>query len=248
MKKIFILIILFLLLSNYIQAQVDESRPFLISKGNKILYGERVHINRYNRALETDIDKRLFNHKDLLFVNADNGFFVYTRGVRYFRAPYMAKRTIKGNLNLFESQIVYVESMHATSAEQSSLFNRKKYFNYFNSGYDNIQRANYKNLYPHMMKNSESLRYLEDYRKAHIAHHSLQVTTYAVYIGSFVLLTKGMDIALRDKDNLNTGKHIILPISILLAGVGVQITSNWFGEQKNLHMRNAFRTYNSNNN
>jgi len=237
-------ILTFLLLLGFtcsIYTQVDETRGFVFLRNGQVVYNEHFWM-RQGALINNATDRQNIKPKDIKFVNAENGFFAYTKGIRRWGAPHVAKRTISGQINLFESQIIYIEDGFYGSP--GSLFTKKKYYNYYNTAYSDIQRVSYKALYPSFSSNPESLAYLNRYRSAHIWQHTLNTTGYLMQVGAGVLILVNILPDLKNNSSTFSGSSFILPIGIALTGYGFSLTSNVFGAKKTEHLRRAFIKYN----
>ena len=240
MKKIIIAFLGISLLGQVLNAQeVDESLTFVYLPDNSVVYTENLWMSNGD-VIDKSNKKRLYSMYDTRFINAENGFFANTTKVSKRKVPDLAKRIIKGDLNLFESQLIYADRV----GTQGAILNPKKYYNYFNKGYEEVKRVSYKSLYPLMSKNTESLAYLDKYRSTQNTGRALYFAGYAAQMGGFYMLFKGMEVKMWNNSAFSTGKHIVLPLGIFLSGFGMQLANNWFNAKKNEYLQKSFMIYN----
>jgi len=223
-------------------AQVDESRTFMYLQNDSIVYVKDLRFEDGYFINKSD-NKKFHSKHEIRFVNAENGFFANVENVGSRRAPDLAKRTIKADINLFESQTIYVDNAYAPGATQGALFTKKKYYNYFNKGYEHLTRASYKTLYPIFSTNSESMVYLNKYRTANIYEHVFNIAQWGAYAGGFYLVFYSFQHNSKNGSNFSPARSLILPLVVLLPGYGMRMVSNWFGAKKNEHLHESFVIY-----
>ena len=238
MKKLVITFLSIFLLSQVSHAQIDESHTFVYLNNDKVDYSDSIWLLN-GEVIKKSNNRKFHKMEEIRFINAENGFFSNTLNIGSRRSPLLAKRTIKGDINLFESQTIYVENGYAPGAVQGGLFTKKKYYNYFNKGYETLKPVSYKALYPLFSKNHESMVYLDKYRSANIYEHAFIVAEWGFYASSVYLGIRSVN----NNSNSSLVKSSLLPFGALLTGYGMRLVSNWFGAKKNEHLHEAFINY-----
>ncbi len=242
MRKLVIIFLSIFLLSQVSHAQIDESHTFVYLNNDKVDYSDSIWLLN-GEVIKKSNNRKFHKIEEIRFINAENGFFSNTLNIGSRRSPLLAKRTIKGDINLFESQTIYVENGYAPGAVQGGLFTKKKYYNYFNKGYETLKPVSYKALYPLFSKNHESMVYLDKYRNANINEHIFNIGQWVVYAGSFYLVYNSFQHNSKRDANFSPARSLILPLVFLLPGYGMRLVSNWFGTKKNEHLHEAFINY-----
>lgn len=160
-------------------AQVQESKNFLYLYPDSIVYAQRVrlHYDPFN-TLVLRVDSRRVPLDRVKFFNNENGFFANTRKLDVFRRSTFAERVMDGKINLYQ-EIIYDPYYDDSGYINGYGYGRYGHRNYgygvarpqvnsrmyFNKGYGELQRVNYKNLMAGMADNPECLDMLAGYRR-----------------------------------------------------------------------------------
>ncbi|MDD3875332.1 MAG: hypothetical protein PHT69_01805 [Bacteroidales bacterium] len=246
MKKLLVIFTFFLLHGFIAMSQAVERETFVILNDGTIKYHDNIWLKNYG-VFSNSENKEIYPYDDFKFVYTENGFFANTSKVRKRKAPYIAKRTISGEVNMFESQIITVNSSYVSGASEGSLLRPKSYFNYYNTGVNDILPINYDNLNVLFSTNAESIDFLEQSRKAHSIGKTFRIASSAlIYTGSALFLYNMFLVRNRSFQTNQTDffKPFIFSVSIALTGSLVGLGKNVYYAKANEYLREAFITYN----
>lgn len=153
-------------------AQVQESKNFIYLFSDSIIYAEKVRM-RYDAFNYPVVraDARKFSTDQVKFFNNSNGFFANTRKLDILGRSGFAERVEEGKLNLFR-EVNYdpydYDEEYDWRYRRGYAYYRGTSMSsdmYFNKGYGNLKRLNYKNLKESMTDAPECMDMLAAYRK-----------------------------------------------------------------------------------
>jgi len=248
MKKIALFLAALMLHSIIALSQTDEKKTFVVLKDGSIKYHDNIWLKNYSVYSNTE-NKEIYPFNDFKFVNAENGFYANTSNVRNRKAPFIAKKTIDGEVNFFESQtiILYSNSTYTSGNTEGSLLRPKSYYNYYNTGFNDILPVSYDKLKVLFSSNIESVNILEKSRKDYSIGKTFNIASAAIQITGSALFIYNM-FQIRNstfpKDKKEFYKPFIVSASIVLTGSFVGFGKNVYYAKANESLREAFFSYN----
>ncbi|MEN8156438.1 MAG: hypothetical protein ABFS10_05780 [Bacteroidota bacterium] len=230
----------------FLYGQVDETRNFIYLYSDSVVYGEIIEFKTpFLGASHILVDSRKYSTELIKFYRNETGFYANTKEVYISLTPYFTQRIRSGRLNLFESDIVKYTSGHFSSStgHYTPGSSTRKIKNYYNKGYSNLKKANYKNLSLDLTDNPKSMLYLKKYKSATTGQTVLYLVGGAIAAGglaTLIIKTNDADFGSESGPNI-TSNFVVTGIGAGMVGVGYYISLN-----KPKHLRNAITVYNSN--
>jgi len=216
------------------EAQVNESQNFVYLYSDSVIYARNIRLRtNFVNSRQLRVDSKPTSLKQVKFFKNDEGFFANTSKLSGWGAKKgLAERVIEGRINLFQERTYRTffsggQYMHHNAVVDVRMF--------YNKGYDDLKKVNYKNLKVDMADNVESLDLLENYRKSVKTSKSLYITagaTAAAALISFIVNAKNNEKSLNanqfnnNPPSLNstrpnfTSSFVLLGISTGLAAGG----------------------------
>lgn len=210
-------------------AQVDESQDFVYLYSDSLLRAERV---TFRPGIIGDwqlrADSRKLNDRDVKFFNSKDGFFANTRKLHPLGYTEFAERVTKGNINLYQQTDYdnsFVRPGYRFADRRRSSVNGNLFYN---KGFGDVKRVNYRNLREDMSDNEQSIDVLAGYRKSLNTSRALYISAGVSALASIISFwtqTNSMDI---HKDANFTPGYV-------LVGAGLGLAIGGFG----VHMNGA---------
>lgn len=150
--------------------QADESRNFVLFHSDSILYAERVRLrpDMFNELVLRADTKRI-PLRNVKFFNSDDGFFATMRRLPGLGNEQLAERVIEGRINIFMERPYQYRDYRRPYRSKQRYRNNDSGVNlrmYFNKGYDDLKKVNYRNLNSAMADDPESIDLLRGYRQS----------------------------------------------------------------------------------
>jgi len=214
---------------------------FAYTYTNKIIHGRNVTYERPKFGLSyMHIDNKKIRSDNVKFYKNINGFYANSKSIYSIGSTIFAKRISDGKINLYEVELRKFNPTYYDPMTNSwgGGFNITRIRQYYNFRFDDIKKANYKNLSIELIDNPESVKYLNKYKQV----HNLENTFYIV--GGGVLLAGLVGII------FNTGKDSSEPTNLtgefiaIGAGVVTICIAYYIGLSKPKHLRRAVYIYN----
>ena len=161
-----------------------------------------------------------------------------TRNLNPSGTSVFVPRITKGNINLYERE-VYVQHSSPTGF---GFYGGKRIDNYYNIGFNELKKANYKNLNLDLADNPESMLHLNKYK-------SLRNTETGLYVAGGTLLVLGFATVMhktKDWDGTDAmpKPNVTANVVVFFAG-GICIgTGALLNLSKPKHIKNAISAYN----
>jgi hypothetical protein len=177
------------------------------------------------------IDSKKIDYFNIKFFKNEDGFFASTKNLT--ESNYFMERVIKGDINLYEKIKEYDNPViFQTPPEMFPTNNRifGKPINYYNIGFNDLKRINYKNLKIDLAGNSKSMLFLKKYKNIKNAQ------TILVVIGGLALIGG-------TKVFINSPEYSMQSIMIS-TGVASLCISYFIGINRVKHLKNAIIIYN----
>jgi len=149
------------------RSQVDESKNFIYFYSDSLMYAQSVKLRPdFFGSLQLRADSRRISLDKVKFFNNTEGFFANTRRLTFSPVSEFSERIIEGRINLFQ-QIAYDPLRYERGY-------RHRYSGrvaadprmYYNKGFSDLKKVNYRNLMRDMADHPESMDLLKSYRKS----------------------------------------------------------------------------------
>lgn len=245
MKVIFITLCFSIFSALIIAQEVNERKPYYILYSNsEIQYCDIIEYKKpvFGSAYFL-IDSRKFEPSRIMFYKDATGFWANTKNLSSSGVPGFVPRVIKGNINLYE-KVFY--GQHAAPSPTGVGFyggmGYKRIHNYYNIGFDELKKANYKNLNLDLADNMESMLHLNKYKSLRNTETGLYIAGGALTVLGFATLihkTKDWDGTDAMPEPNVTANLVVIFSGVLCAGSG-----GIFHLSKPKHLRKAIEVYN----
>lgn len=239
-------------------AQVSDTKNYLYLYSDSIIYAKKILLRPdFSGYWQLRVDSRRVPVDQVKFFNNEDGFFANTNKLSFNRISQFSERIIEGRINLFQQRTYdpydydrsyryghdYGHDHGRSSAVAVST--------YYNKGFGDLKKVNYRNLKYDMADHPESMKFLNTYRKRSNLSKIMYATAGASMIAGVlsVLRTKS------DNDNFPTGNHFGSQPSLkspnftatyVLMGVGLGIAGAGYAVQSSgaRNLENAIDAYN----
>ncbi len=218
------------------RAQVHDSKNFVYLFSDSVIHGESVRMAPdFSGYWQLRVDSRRLPLESVKFFSNDEGFFANTRRLGLGN-NIIAERVVEGKVNLFR-EITY-NALHYSefrdySAIRSSPMTGQTYYN---KGFDNLKRTNYRNLNVDLADNVKSMDLLQAYRKK-------RSTGTKLYVVAGVLATIGSAFILTDP--ISDGyKNFTIGSILLGSSMGSAVAGYFIGESASSRLEDAVDAYN----
>lgn len=173
-----------------VSAQVNESENFVYLYSDSVVYAKNIRLRTtFFNSLQLRADSKPIPLKQVKFFKNDEGFFANIGRVNTMRTEALAVRVIEGKINFFEERSL--SNLH-------SFFNQHdpQYYHpptvdvrmFYNKGYDDLKKVNYKNLAFDMGDDVQSLDILAGYRKNMMTSKTLYIAAGASVAAALIAL------------------------------------------------------------
>ncbi|MES2829496.1 MAG: hypothetical protein V4687_15150 [Bacteroidota bacterium] len=234
-------------------AQQHEPNSYIYLYSDSVINAKRVTFRPdFTGNWQLKADSRRIPNQQVKFFSNDDGFFANTRKVSMLNQSAFAERVIEGKLNLFRDVIFNAEAFHHryhySTAVQPEIDQRM----YYNMGYDDLKKVNYRNLKRDLADNPVSMNLLNVYRKKTNATTILFTAAGAsVIAGMISFLSTGMNTTTPSigsgfggqtssfKSDNFTASYLLLG-----AGVGLGLGGVVIHLSKTRQLEAAFESYN----
>ncbi len=148
------------------QAQVQDAKNYLYLYSDSVIYARKIQLRSdYSGYWQIRADSRRIPVDQVKFFNNEEGFFANTRKLTFTRTTEFSERIIEGKINLFQERPY---DPYAYNWRHSHHNNRATPINlsiYYNKGFGDLKKVNYKNLKDDLSDHPESMEFLNNYRK-----------------------------------------------------------------------------------
>lgn len=223
------------------------NRYFVYTFSNEIIPGGSVE---YRKSI-TDgrsifekphfiIGPRKIVNSEVKFYKNEDGFFANTKDLS--GSSVYAERIVKGRINLYERVTVSHNPGHFNTMNgmyTGGGFTTKKIRDYYNFGFNDLRKANYKNLRDDLSANSNSLALLNKYKSASNAQITFMIIGGLAVIGGIagLISTSGKDYG--NDSPTYTGVYIAVGAGVVCEWIGYFISLS-----KPKHLKSAIIEYN----
>jgi len=178
------------------------------------------------------------------FYKDANGFYANTKKLNVTGKSVFSKRIISGRVNLFEQEKMYTTPSYI---EVSGAYNpgtsSKTIKNYYNKGFSDLKKANYKNLKIDLADSPESMGYINKYRKYKNVQIVLSIVGGALIatgITSYFIKTSDVNRNAPNYKEPNTTPNMLIAV----AGGGLVGCSYYLSFPKRSKLKKAIDAYN----
>lgn len=241
MRPAIILVIIYVITNLSAAAQSDSSKNFVQTFADSTIYGNAVIYKKpiIGRGYLT-VDSMKVPLRTVRFFKTETNFFASTRYLEIFPSVSFAKRIVQGKINLFQKANIDVLNPYGTVSYSVKT--------YYNTGFNNIQRANYNSLKPLLKGNDESLAQLEKFK-------SQQNLQYGLFAGGAVIGGAGLVIMLAEALSSSLSSAFGAPqkvsksaihsgLALVATGTACTIASYRISITKHKYLKRAVAAYN----
>ena len=221
------------------RAQVDDSKDFIYTYSDSLINAGRVSLRPgVGGDWQLRADSRKVPIGNVKFFNNKDGFFANSRKLNLFGGSEFSERIIEGKINLyreidFDPAVFESGRWRRTSAEPSITQSL-----YYNKGFEDLKRVNYRNLRADMTDNPVSMDLLAGYRKSITTSKIMYVTAGAAIIaGMATFLAKG------DAD-IHSNPNFTSSFVLLGGGFGVAVGGFFVHLSASKNIERAIDNYN----
>ncbi|MEJ2879864.1 hypothetical protein [Pedobacter sp. GR22-6] len=236
------------------RAQVDGSRNFIYLYSDSVIYAEQVRLRPdIMGGWQLRADSRVVPLRGVKFFNNRNGFFANTRKTSILGETSFSERIVEGKINLFQ-EVVYDDSWYDRRYAYPGKFDQSINVSmYYNKGYSDLKRVNYRNLSADMADHAASMDFLKAYRRSLNTRNLLYTAGGASLVASLVSFvitgTKGGESSEeffnRPPGSINHKSPNFVPsLALLGIGGGFSIAGFFVHRKASLNLENAVDTYN----
>lgn len=236
------------------RAQLDESRNFIYLYSDSVIYADQVRLRPdIMGGWQLRTDSRGIPLRGVKFFNNRNGFFANTRKTTVLGQNTFSERIIEGKINLFQEVLYderWYERRHAPPGASGRPIDIRMYYN---KGYSDLKRVNYRNLRADMSDNPQSLDFLAAYRRSLNTRNVLYTAAGASLIASLVSFViagakageSSEEFFSRKPGTFNPKKPNLVPsFSLLGVGAGLSIGGFFVHRSASRNLENAVDAYN----
>lgn len=189
-------------------------------------------------------DGRKYNPEKVKFYKNEEGTFANSKDIKFNSYSNFVERVKNGRINLYEeiSTHRHLSSYNSNTGLYSPGFNTKSIKNYYNFGFSDLKKANYKNLQDDIGDNPLCQPYLIKYKNITKTQNFLAGIGVGVVIIGFATLinkTKDWDGTDNTPEPNTTGNIVTLAI-----GSGMVWTAYFMSFSKPKQLRKAIDAYN----
>jgi len=178
------------------------------------------------------------------FYKDANGFYANTKRLNVTGKSVFSKRIINGRVNLFEQEKMYTTPSYIDAAGTYNPGTSSKTIkNYYNKGFSDLKKANYKNLKIDLADSPESMGYINKYRKYENVQIVLSLVGGALIatgITSYFIKTSDVNRNAPNYKEPNTTPNMLIAV----AGGGLVGCSYYLSFPKRSKLKKAIDAYN----
>lgn len=242
MRKTFYLIIFFGILQNTLFGQIHESKEYVYLFTDSVIYGNVDYMQPFFGSAYLKVDSLKVQLYKVKFYKNQTGFFANSKNINFSGTSSFSERVRKGRINLFEKENTTCNPGHFTpTGMYAGGTYYKTILNYYNRGFGDLKKANYKNLSVELADNPESIVYLNKFKSVRNTQNVLYVVGGAILVGGFAtLVNKTSDVDYDTEPSPNvTGNLVAVGV-----GMGCFLVSYAISFSKPQHLRDAIDAYN----
>jgi len=242
MRKPFYLIIFLSILQKTLFGQINENKDYVYFFTDSILYGNVDYKKPFIGAAYLKVDSLKIQLDKVKFYKNQTGFFANSKNINFSGTSSFSERIRKGRINLFEKENTNYNPGHFTSTGMyMGGTTSTTILNYYNRGFGDLKKANYKNLSMELADNPESLIHLNKFKSVQSTQNVLYVVGGALVVGGLAtLINKTKDVDYDTEPSPNVTSNIVT----IGLGAGCFLVSYTMSFSKPEHLRKAVDAYN----
>ncbi len=233
------------------RAQVHESRNFLYLNSDSVIYAKRITLRPdFAGFWQLRADSRRVAPEQVKFFSNENGFFANTRRVTFGYTTEFAERIVEGKINIYQEipydQFLY-DRYYRYGDGPGPVVNFRMFYN---KGFENLKKLNYRNLKTDMIDNPESMDMLKSYKKSINTSRMLYTAAGASFVAGIIsFLAQGNEVEKPSGGGFGHGMNIKGPnitTSLVFWGLAAGFGVGGFAVQRSgsRHLENAIDVYN----
>lgn len=215
--------------------------------GNSVVYKRPIFGASY-----ITIDTKEITSRSIAFYKNQQGFYANAQAVNGTGKPAFSPRVSKGKINLYERETVSPGAGYSnpTTGMYMAGGTTKKVEQYYNTGFGELKRANYKNLSSDLADNQVSMKYLNEYHQLSQTQTGFMIAGAALIVGGFATLihkenTAGENPPPYSSENPRAKEvDISGNLAAIFLGVGCTTVSYFISLSKPAKLRSALDAYN----
>ncbi|MFA4869010.1 MAG: hypothetical protein WC623_12465 [Pedobacter sp.] len=199
-------------------AQVQESRNFLYLYSDSVIYAKDIKLRPdFAGNMRIRVDSRSFPTAQVKFFSSKEGFFANTRKLGIMKYGDFSERIVEGRINVFqERKLSYSHFIYDANSNPHFIHNPEPSINinmYYNKGYGDLKKLNYKNLKNDIADNPESIEMLYAYRKS-------MNTSNVLYTAASISIIAGIISVISNGKNSYSKTNFTTGLSLAVVGLG----------------------------
>lgn len=234
-------------LSGQVKDSINDSKNYIYKFSGEVLYCDKIEFKKPQFSGDyMEIDGIKHNKSEVKFYNSNNGFFANRKYLTSSHYVSFCKRIEKGNVNIYSKESFFYKSVLSTNSGVKVYFGNEfadlgtKTDYYYNKGFGNLQKINFRNLNNDLSANPKSLLQLQKYT-------SIKKRQNIFYIVGTALITAGF-LKMKNVFEPNSNPNESSRDSVAaLAISGILVNSITYGlgrKDKKDCLKNAIDAYN----
>jgi hypothetical protein len=242
MKRIFYLIIFLGILQKALFGQVNESKEYVYFFTDSVIYGNVDYKKPFFGPAYLKVDSLKIQLDKVKFYKNQTGFFANSKNINFSGTSSFSERIRKGRINLFEKEnINYSPGQFSSTGMYMGGSTTKTILNYYNKGFGELKKADYKNLSIELADNPESLIYLNKFKSVQKTQNVLYAVGGALFVAGFAtLVNKTYDVDYDTEPSPNVTSNLVA----IGLGAGCFLVSYTISFSKPEYLRDAVDAYN----
>ena len=234
------LIAIIILMNNILFAQEKKDFTYLFS-GEKIYSNNVKYVTKKLSKSYFLVSDRAIANSDVKFYKNSEGFFANTMNLDFIERVGFAKRVVRGNINLFKEESVSNTMMMGPNGMMGSMGPNHFVDYYYNiNEFDDLKKANYKNLKIDLISNQNSMFHLQKFK-------SVNQRKTILYIVGGIIMTAGVATLINKTSNIPQGEetpNVTGSAVIIGIGFGTLVTNYLTTRNRHKHIKNAIEQFN----
>jgi hypothetical protein len=177
------------------RAQVRESENFLYLYSDSVIYARDIKLRPdFSGYLRLRADSKGIPMDRVKFFSNEDGFFANTRKLNLIGVSAFSERIMEGRINVFQERSYDPISYSSYRYDRRGRNRIEPVIDvsmYYNKGYDDLKKLNYRNLKNDMSDNPESMDMLRNYRRSMNTTNLLYVAAGASLLTGFLTVATG---------------------------------------------------------
>lgn len=224
------------------RAQTHESKNFLYLYSDSVIYARDIRLRPdFSGYLRLRADSKGIPIERVKFFSNEDGFFANTRKLNLIGISEFSERIVDGRINVFQERTYDPVSHSSYTYDRRFRHRTEPAINvsmYYNKGYEDLKKLNYRNLRHDMSDSPESMDLLHSYKKS-------MVTTNLLYVAAATSLLSGfLNFALAGDKKQMSNSNFALSGALMGLGLGFATGGYLKHLSGNRKLENAVDAYN----